>query len=263
MGAALVTSSGLLAVARAQHAGLPGECAPQRNPVTRPKPPKLLPARPSTGIHNLGLKDYMGFSQDDVKAMARKNDAPFIVASGLSSPSAIDGWTVEHLYDEDIILWVKNNSIIENITCEDLQQRIQNRDRVFFNMEKFKYLPVSNWMNNQGFGLPDDMELRSKELGEHGYSKLLELASENEDPLVIGMRGTSFKGFRPITVEGLKPIESDSYPLRKPIFGYYQDEENARSFWEDQIIEQLKHAQDADMEIYQWLKVKPGGFNWE
>ena len=70
------------------------------------------------------------------------------------------GWTVGHLYDEDILLWVKEGAGITNITCADLQRRIWERDRVFFNMEEIKYLPVSNWMNRWGFGLPDAGELR-------------------------------------------------------------------------------------------------------
>ena len=263
MSVALVASYGLHDVARAQYAGLLGECTPQGNPIPNP-PPTFWPPQPSTGIHNIGLMKYMGFSQDGLEQIARENnEAPLIVASGPSSPPMLDGWTVEHLYDEDILLWVKNNSTIKNITCADLQRRIQNRDQVFFNMEKIKYLPVSNWMNIQGFSLPDDKELQSKKLGERGYSKLLDLASESEDPLVIGMRGISFKGFRPISVEGLKPIESYAYPLRKPIFAYYQDKENARSFWEEKIVEQQMRERDADMEIYKLLQVEPGDVNWE
>ena len=208
------------------------------------------------------LNEYIGFSQGDVKRIAREKNTPLVIASGLSYAPEIAGWNVEHLYDEDILLWVKEGTGITNITCADLQQRIRERDRVFFNTEEIKYLPVRNWMNHWGFGLPGVEELDSMELGEHGYSKLLEMAVEHEDPLVIGMRGIRIEGFRPIAVEGFMPMESDAYPLRKPVFGYFQDEEEARSFWDANIVEQQSLELEADMGVYEMLSVKPGGVQW-
>ena len=57
-------------------------------------------------------------------------------------------------------------------------------------------------------------------------------------------------------------MESDAYPLRKPIFGYFQDEEKARSFWDANIVEQQSRELEADMGIYEMLSVKPGGVQW-
>lgn len=258
----LVGVSSLHTLAGAQDAAWLGPCPPEERPEPKPKPKPWSP-RISTAIHTVVSKSYMGFSQGDVERITRQKNVPLVIASGVSHAPGMAGWTVKHLYDEDILLWVKKGTEIMNISCADLQQRIQERDGVFFNMEEVKYLPVHNWMNHWGFGLPDLEELRRKKLGEQGYSKLLEMAAEHKDPLVVGVRGMRIEGFRPIAVGGFMPMVSNAYPLRKPVFGYYRDEEEARSFWKANIVEQQSHELEADRGIYEMLRVKPDGVHWK
>ena len=89
--ASLVAGSCPHTLARSQDVASLGECPPQRNPNPKPKP-KPKPPRPSTGIHDFFLEEYMGFSQGDIERIARERNTPLVIASGLSHAPEIRRW---------------------------------------------------------------------------------------------------------------------------------------------------------------------------
>lgn len=236
-------------------------------PKLGPKQPPRWPLiRPSSGAHVHKHRDrgYLVFVPTELNHIVENGNVPLVIASGFPHTDVppMPGWKMEHLFDEDIVVWVKRDDEIDNITCNELQRRIRKQDRVFFNTEDVKYSPISNWMNYLGFDLPDAKHLYFEGLGGLGYLDLYERAYESENPLVIGMRGARIDGFRPISIDGLMPIESDSYPLRKPVFGFYKNEEEARIFWDDEILEQQYEELDADMKIYEMFGIEPQSIRW-
>ena len=207
----------------------------------------------STLAHSITPKNILAFSIDDVYKQA--GDVPsMFIASGLNKPTDLDGWKTEIPFYEDIIIWARANSDLDSISLYDLQSKIAKRENVFFNTDHFKYKPIREWLSHQGFLLPaDGMELEAGGHGISGYPELRKMALEVEEPIVVGMRAGHVEGFKPLAIDGMLPLVASKYPLRKPVFIYYRNQEEAVEAWKHGFEEQLKGELSADAEIYKNL----------
>ena len=223
-------------------------------PEGTPKLP-FSPITVSTLIHSITPKNNLAFSMDDVYRQAGEFP-PILIASGLSKPTDLDGWKTEIPFYEDIIIWVRANSDLDSISLYDLKSRITKRKNVFFNTDYVKYKPIREWLSHQGFVLPADVE--ELEAGGHGipgYTELRRIALEVEEPIVVGLRSGRQEGFKPLAIDGMLPLMASKYPLRKPVFFYYRNQEEAEEAWIYDFEEQLKGELSADAEIYKNLGI--------
>lgn len=210
----------------------------------------------STGIHNMPPelgRNLLAFSQTDLDSLARGTTMPLVISSGPTAPRRPSGWTTETAFHEDIAVWVKSGSQIDDISLDNLKRRVRDSNEVFFNIEDFKFQPVRNWLSQYGFEIPERNDLMENGLGGQGYEELIDVASKVADPIVFGMRSFKPEGFRPLAIDGKLPSISECYPLRKPVFIHYRDQNAANSFWNTTIIERFSEQIEMDVHIYETL----------
>ena len=229
-------------------------------PGTDPRPPH--PPRPVTGIHTGVHRPYSAYSHAELTKIIERASSELVIASGISEAPTIGGWTWKYLYSEDILIWTKKNSDVENISGEQLKERISKQRGVYVNTQEEKFGPVSEWMKHMGVDLESSEKWVESGFGASGYDELEKIASEDGNPLIIGLRGKLPENFRPITVDGFAPIISKGYPLRKPVYGYFKEEEVACEFWRTHVQEHQMEELMADRGIFKELGVDVEGHGW-
>ena len=227
-----------------------------------PKPNPPFPPRPVSGIHSHIHRPYSAYSYAELANLIKHGSSEFVIASGISDALEISGWTGKHLYSEDILIWTRKHSDIDNIAGETLKERISKQNGVYLNTQEEKFAPIAEWMKHIGIDLENSEEWAESGFGISGYHELERIALEHENPLIIGLRGMLPDSFRPVTVDGFAPIISEGYPLRKPVYGYFRDEKEACEFWRTYIQQHQMEELMADKGIFKQLGGDVDGNGW-